>query len=262
MIARALLFLSLLALATPSAAGLRPSQFGDLAFRQHPGATLPLDTLLRDETGREVRLGSLLAGKPAVLVLEYLRCPNLCGLVLAGLVRDLAGGGLQPGRDLQFIAISIDPAETPADAASARADYVDRYGGGPDETRGWHFLTGPAPAVRRIADTVGFPYRYDPSIGQFAHPAGFVVLTPEGRIARYMLGFEHGPADLETAIAAAGTGAVEPPAHPLLLLCFGYDPQPGTVAYWTMWILRVASAIAVFACAAYVISSLRRERTR
>ncbi|HEU4970239.1 SCO family protein [Sphingomonas sp.] len=249
----------LLAVAAPSAAaGLQPSQFGALAFRQHPGAQVPLDTVLLDESGRKVRLGLLLDGKPAVFVLEYLHCPNLCGLVLAGLVRDLKAAGLQPGRDLQFVAVSIDPHEGPEDAARARTAYLGEHA----NPAGWHFLTGPAPTVRRIADAIGFRYRFDKAIGQYAHPAGFVVLTPDGRISRYLLGFEHGPAALKTAVAEAARDQVEPPAHPLLLLCFGYDPQAGTIAYTAMQALRIAAFGAVAALVLYVLAALRRERTR
>jgi protein SCO1/2 len=104
--------------------------------------------------------------------------------------------------------------------------------------------------------------RFDKSIGQFAHPAGFVVLTPDGRISRYLLGFEHGPAALKTAVAEAARDQVEPPAHPLLLLCFGYDPQGGTIAYTAMQALRIAALGAVAALALYVLAALRRERTR
>lgn len=252
----------LLGLALPvNAAGLQPSQFTSLAFRQHPGAQLPMDAVLRDEAGRQVRLGTLIGGRPAVLVLEYLRCPNLCGLVLASLVRDLAAAGLEPGRDLAFVAISFDPKEGPADAAAARADYLKLYGKAA-VAAGWHFLTGPEPQVRRIADAVGFRYRYDPAIGQYAHPAGFVVLTPEGRISRYLLGFEHGPAQLKTAVAEAAQSRVEPPAHPLLLLCFGYDPQQGTVAYLIMQALRAAALAAAIALAYCILRALRRERAR
>ncbi|MBA2919456.1 SCO family protein [Sphingomonas sp. MAH-20] len=249
----------LLAIAAPSAgAGLQPAQFGALAFRQHPGAQVPLDTVLRDERGRPVRLGALLANKPAVLVLEYLHCPNLCGLVLSGLVRDLKAAGLQPGRDLQFVAISIDPSEGPADAARARAGYLGKDA----NPAGWHFLTGPEAEVRRVADAVGFRYQFDKTIGQYAHPAGFVVLTPDGRIARYLLGFEHDPATLKTAVAEAARDQVEPPAHPLLLLCFGYDPQAGTIAYTAMQALRIAAVAAVVALALYLLASIRRERVR
>jgi protein SCO1/2 len=249
----------LLAVAAPAAAtGLQPAVFGALAFRQHPGAQVPIDAMLRDESGRPIRVGALLDGKPAVLVLEYLHCPNLCGLVLAGLVRDLKLAGLQPGRDLQFIAVSIDPKEGPADAIKARTGYI----GADADPAGWHFLTGPAPAVRRIADAVGFRYRFDKAIGQFAHPAGFVVLTPDGRISRYLLGFEHGPAILKTAVAEAARDQVEPPAHPLLLLCFGYDPQQGTIAWTAMQALRIAALAAVGGLALYVLAALRRERVR
>ena len=256
---RALLLLLFL-FASPACASLQPSQFGDLAFRQHPGGALPLDAILRDESGRSVRLGSLFDARPAVVVLEYLHCPNLCGLVLAGLVHDLAKSGLKPGRDLDFIAITIDSKETPADAAAARADYLKRFG--TDDAEGWHFLTGTAPEVRRVADAVGFQYKFDKSIGQFAHPAGYVVVTPKGRIARYMLGFEHDPAELRTALATAAEGEVEPPAHPLLLLCFGYDPQQGTIAWFVMQALRLGALIAVLACGFYIVTALRRERAR
>lgn len=251
----------LLALAAPAgAAGLQPAQFEGFAFRQHPGAQMPLNIMLRDESGQPVRLGSLLDGKPAVLVLEYLHCPNLCGLVLAGLVHDLAAAKLTPGRDVQFIAISIDPNERPADAASARANYARLYG--TRDLTGWHFLTGQAPAVHQVADAVGFRYKYDPSIRQFAHPAGFVVLTPGARISRYLLGFAHGPDEMRAAVAEAGRGTVEPPAHPLLLLCLGYDPQSGTVAWFVMQALRLAAAVTVAACIWYVVAALRRERAR
>jgi len=247
-----------LALAAPAgAAGLQPAQFEALAFRQHPVAQVPLDTVLRDEEGRAVRLGAFLNGKPSVLVLEYLHCPNLCGLVLAGLFRDLKAAGLQPGRDLQFVAVSIDPKEGPADAAQARAAYL-----GSADPAGWHFLTGPSAQVRRIAGAVGFRYRFDKSIGQFAHPAGFVVLTPDGRISRYLLGFDHGPAAVKTAVAEAARREVEPPAHPLLLLCFGYDPQAGTIAYAVMQALRIAALAAIAAVALYILAALRRERAR
>ena len=258
---RPVLAAALLAAAPPATAGLQPADFGALAFRQHPGAAVPREAALRDEAGRPLALGSLLGKRPAVLVLDYLDCPNLCGLVLSGPVHDLAAAGLRPGRDLEFIAVSFDPTETPADAARARAAYLRLFDDNATPA-GWHFLTGAEPQVRRIADAVGFRYRWDKSIGQYAHPAGFVVLTPEGRISRYMLGFEHSPQDLKAALVEAGQGAVEPPAHPLLLLCFGYDPQQGTIAYTAMRALRWAALAAVAGLAVYMIAALRRERAR
>ena len=256
---RLALLLALLS-TTPASASLQPSDFGALAFRQHPGARLPLDALLRDEAGRTVTLGSFFHGQPVLLVLDYLRCPNLCGVVLNNLVGNLAQAGLRPGRDLQFLAISIDPAETPADAAAARADYMRRGRAPPESIGGWHFLGGAAPEVRRIADAIGFPYRYDATLRQYAHPAGYVVVTPDGRISRYMLGIAQAPPELRSAVAAAGTEQVAPPAYPLLLLCLGFDPQPGSIAYLAMQALRLVALAIVAGWGLWALAAIRRER--
>lgn len=248
---------AILLAAVPAAAarGLQPADFSSFQFRQHPGAQLPLDAGLRDETGRAVTLAAYFGRRPAVVILDYLHCPNLCGLVLGGTVASLAQAHLQPGRAVEFIAISIDPTEKPADGAAARDAYVKRFGG--TNTAGWHFLTGPAPVVRRIADAVGFPYRYDPQLRQYAHPAGFVVATPEGRISRYLLGLQPPPALLKAAVTEAADDQVEPPAHPLLLLCLGYDPQPGTVAAAAFQALRIVAMAAVLGCLLLVVRLAR-----
>ncbi len=244
--------------AAPAQPQIRPSQFADFAFHQHPGAQLPLDAALRDESGRPVRLGSFFGRKPVVLVLEYLRCPNLCGLVLGKIVADMKEQKLQPGRDLQFVAISIDPREKPADGAAARADYMGRLGA--TSTAGWHFLTGDPREVKRIASAVGFPYKYDASLDQFAHPGGFVVTTPGGKIAQYILGFQRKPGQLRTAVESAGQGATQPPAYPLLCLCLGYDPQPGTVQAMVLNIVRWICIALVLACVLMIGLLARRSR--
>jgi len=248
---------ALLMIAMPARAAVDPATFNSLAFRQHPGAQLPLDAALEDAAGRPVTLASALGGKPAVVVLEYLRCKNLCGLVLRGVVGGIASGGLSPGRDLNLIAISIDPREKAADAAAAQAMYAKLI---PNSAGGVRFFTGSADQVGRIAKAVGFPYRYDPQSGQFLHPAGFVVTTPTGRISRYLLGLNPAPGELKQAVAQAAADRVEPAAHPLLCLCFGYDPDEGSVAALTWQLVRWASMALVVACAALVLSlSLRRR---
>lgn len=254
------LMLGLLFLGPPAEAAIDPATFPSFSFRQHPGAELPLDARINDSTGRPVTLASALRGKPAVVVLEYLRCKNLCSLVLRGAVQAMARGGLQPGRDLDLVAISIDPRETPQDAAAAQAMYAHRFPDPPAAASGVRFFTGSADQVRRIAATIGFPYRYDRQSGQFLHPAGFVVTTPTGKISRYMLGLSPDASLLKKAVARAAEDQVEPPAHPLLCLCFGYDPDEGSVAALTWQLVRGASLALVIACAALIgFLSLKRR---
>ena len=251
----AALLLCLLLMAAPAQA-VDPAAFQQLSFRQHPGAQLPLDARLDDASGRPLTLGKAFDGRPAVLVLEYLRCKNLCSLVLSGAVQSIASAGLKPGRDLELVTISIDPRESAHDAAAAQAMYAQRL----QSADGIRFYTGSSEDVRAIASAVGFPYRYDKTTDQFMHPAGFVVTTPDGKISRYMLGLNPAPGELTQAVAEASHGDVEPPAHPLLLLCFGYDPDEGTAAALAMRLVRWGSAATVLGCLLLVgFLSLRRR---
>lgn len=255
---RLLIALGVLVAAGPAGANIQPSQFADFAFRQHPGAGLPLDAQLRNEAGQPVRLGSYFGTRPVIVVMEYLRCPNLCGLVLGKATAEMKQQKLEPGRDLEFVAISIDPREKPADGLAARSDYMGRLGS--TSTAGWHFLTGDPRQVRRVADTIGFPYKYDPSLDQYAHPAGFVVATPDGRIAQYILGFQAKPGQLRAAVESAAKGATKPAAYPLLCLCLGYDPQPGTVQAAVLGIVRWSSIAVALASLLAVAFLVRRRR--
>lgn len=191
-----------------------------LAFRPHPGERLPLGTMLTDEQGRSVTLGDYFNKVPVILVLEYLRCTSLCGVTLRTLVDGaLSRLPLEPARDYQLVAISIDPRDKPADAAAARSEYVRLLGRDQGE-RGMHFLTAPsAAAVRTIADAIGFPYRYDGWLDAYLHPAGFVIVAPDGLISRYVEGIAISPPDLVGALADAEQDKSQGPLTRLLVLC-------------------------------------------
>jgi protein SCO1/2 len=254
------LIVPLLLIASQAGARVDQSAFSELAFRQHPGAQLPLNVPLTDEAGRPVTLGRELAGQPTIFILEYLRCQNLCSLVIGGAVASLKAAQLAPGRQVNLVAVSIDPRDTVRDAAAAKARYVQQFAGDPSAASGLHFLTGKPEEVARIAAAVGFPYRYDRASDQFLHPAGFVVTTPTGNISRYMLGIGPAPDALRAAVVEAGQGAVEPPAHPLLLLCFGYDPDEGTAAALAFRLVRYVSFAAILGLGLLIaFLSLRRR---
>ncbi|HEX7967196.1 MAG TPA: SCO family protein [Stellaceae bacterium] len=262
---RAVMAFALLALSalSPTPAGAQAAfsaqQLADLSFRQHPGAKLPLDAALVDEEGRPVRLGDFFSGKPVIVVLDYLHCKTLCGFVLGNLAQALAHVPLDAGKDFDVVAVSIDPRETPQNARAARAQYLARYdragtGGG------WHFLAGTADEVRRVADTVGFPYRYDKEADQFAHPAGFAIVAPDGTIARYILGVDYVPLDLRLALTEAGRGTISSPVTDLLLLCYCYDPQTGRYGAAIGNAMRAAGGLTVLGIAAMIVRLSRPRR--
>jgi protein SCO1 len=237
--------------APPAEAGhsaFTTAQLDALAFQQHPGAALPLDTPLVDENGRTISLGAFFGQRPVLIVMDYLHCETLCGFVLANLVRSLDNVPLQGGEDYEVLAISIDPRDTPAAARAAREQYLARA----QRPGGWHFLTGSEQAVARIAAAIGFPYRYDADADQFAHPAGVTVAAPDGTIARYILGLDYRPLDLRLALTEAARGTISTPATSLLLLCYCYDPETGRYSAPIAMTMRGLAAMTVLGIAAFL----------
>ncbi|WP_407175022.1 SCO family protein [Bradyrhizobium sp. STM 3562] len=235
------------------------SDIVDLSFRAHPGARLPLSERLIDEDGRSVSLGAYFTKSPVILVLEYLRCTSLCGVTLRNLVSDtLKTLPLEPGRDYQLVAISIDPRDRPRDAAAATETYaalLDRAG----SRAGLHFLTGSPASVRNIAETVGFPYRYDPLLDTYIHPAGFIVAAPDGVISRYVEGSTVSPQEVVAAFADAEQDKSQGPLTRLLLLC---HVQGAPLGQWTVSVMAAFTAANIGAAltAIAIFIAIRRRR--
>jgi protein SCO1/2 len=230
-----------------------------IGWEQKLNQQVPLDLMFRDEQGASVRLGDYFGTRPIILTLNYYECPNLCTLLLTKLVETMRGLAFDAGNQYVVLTVSIDPRETPELAAAKKATYLERYGraGAAD---GWHFLTGEQAAIGRLAEAVGFRYAYDPRQDQYAHPSGIVVLTPQGRIARYFYDLEYTPGDLRLGLVEASEGRIGSPVDQFWLRCYHYDPTTGK---YTLAIINIARAAGVATAAILgmlVLTWLRRER--
>lgn len=210
----------------------------------HLGAQLPPGVAFADDAGRVVTLRQALDGRPAVLVLGYLACRDLCPTTLSGVTQALQAGGLAPGRDYRALFVSIDPRESVAQLREEKAARIDARARG-----AWTFLRGEAPAIAQLAHGLGFRYRYESERDAFAHPAGFAVITPGATVSRYFPGVRFDPASVAAALREAGEGGVGPPASPLLLLCYHFDPLTGRYTLAILDILRAGIAIFLGAAA-------------
>ena len=193
-----------------------PGPLADVDFDQRLGERLPLDLRFRDETGATVRLGDYFGRRPVVLSFVYYGCPMLCGLVQSGLVTSLRAVDFDPGRDFDVVVVCFDHRETPAMAAEAKRQALGRYGRAGTDA-GWHFLTGDEAAVRALTSAAGFRFVYDAARDEFAHAAGVLLVTPEGRLSRYLYGVEYPARDLRLGLVEAsgeqiGTPVDQPPA--------------------------------------------------
>jgi protein SCO1/2 len=258
-----LVFASLIAFGAAPALAQSPASelIRKVAFDQNLNAQVPLELPFRDEAGREVRLGDFLGKKLVILTLVYYECPMLCTLELNSLARSLKPLAFDVGDQFDIVTVSIDPGETPQLAAIKKKNYLGRYGRKGAE-RGWHFLTGDEMSIRRLAGVVGFRYVYDPKTDQYAHPAGIMILTPQGKIARYLYGVDYAARDLRLGLIEASAGKIGSPVDQLLLLCFHYDPSTGKYNFAIMQALRVCGVATVAGLGTYVFVMLRRERRR
>jgi protein SCO1/2 len=238
-----------------------PAEARRAGLEQKLGAQVPLDAVFRDEAGAAVRIGDLIGDRPAILSIVYYRCPMLCTLVLNGLVRAMRPLSLSAGGDFDVLTISIDPQETPELAAAKKKEYLAQYGRDGAEA-GWRFLTGDKETIDRVTGAVGFSYSYDEATGEYAHASGIMVLTPEGRVHRYLYGIEYAPRDLRLGLVDAGSGSIGSPVDQVLLLCYRYDPVSGTYGFAIMTAVRVAGILVLAALALYVTLMIRRERAQ
>ncbi len=230
-----------------------------VGYDQRLGDRVPLDLAFRDEAGQQVALKQYFGKRPVVLALAYYECPGLCTLVLNGMLRAFRTLAFIIGNEYDVVIVSIDPRETPALAARKKQSYLDKYrrdGAG----RGWHFLTGREPSITALAKSVGFRYAYDAASGQYAHPAGLVVLTPAGQIARYQFGVEFSPRDLRLSLVEASHEKIGTPVDDLLLYCFAYDPATGKYGAAVTNLVRAGGVITVLLLGGLISVLLWRER--
>jgi protein SCO1/2 len=236
-----------------------PQVLREIGFDQNIDQRVPLDTTFRNEAGATVRLGDYFGKKPVVMVFAYYDCPMLCSLVINGLSSALGTMTLNPGADFEIVTVSFNPHDTPATATAKKAVYLERYKR-PGAGEGWHFLTGDQPQIDRLTKAAGFRYAWDEATKQYAHPSGVIVLTPDGRLSKYLFGVEYGPRDLRLGIVEASDGKIGTPVDALLLYCYHYDPMTGKYGLVIMRTMRIAGAATVLAIGAFIFVMVRRER--
>jgi len=233
--------------------------FSSAGIDQRPGALVPLDARFTDQQGQTVRLGDLLGERPVILAPVYYTCPNVCGAQLASLFNILASLDYRVGRDFDLIAYSFNPAETSADA-QREMDRLRKRWPRQVDAAGVHFLVSDEVSSKALSDAIGFRYRYDPDLQQYAHVSAVAVLTAQGRLARWLYGLGYQPNDMRLAITEAGQGKVGSLGDQLLLLCYHYNPKVGGYDNGVILALQVGGIVTVVLLFGFVGLSLRRER--
>ena len=184
----------------------------------------------------------------------------LCTVVLNGLAGALDALAFDPGREFEVVTVSFDPHETPELAAAKKKAYLSRYRR-PGAAEHWHFLTGDANNIRRLTEAVGFRYAWDEQSRQWAHAAGVLVATPDGRLSHYLYGVEYAPKDLRLALVEASGNTIGSPVDQILLFCYHYDPVTGRYGNVVMGMVRTGGVLTLAALGGFIFVMIRREHT-
>ena len=235
-----------------------PKALKNVGIDQKLNEQIPLDAVFRDEQGREVKLGEFFGKRPVVLSLVYYTCPMLCTQVLNGMLSSFRQVSFNIGDQYDVVTVSFDPRETPELAAAKKVTYVKGYNRAGAEAN-WHFLTGDAANIKRLTEAVGFRYVWDEQTNQFAHASGIMVLTPEGKLARYFYGIDYPPRDLRLGLVEASQNKIGTPVDALMLYCYHYDPATGKYGAVVMNIMRLAGGVTVVLIVGLLLVLRRRN---
>jgi protein SCO1 len=241
-----------------------PPILREVELRQKLDSQVPLDADFRDERGQNVTLGDCMAGKTTILVLAYYRCPKVCSQVLNDLTLGLRGVPLTLGNDYNVVTVSIDDRETPELAAAKKQSYIDKYGL-PGMDKGWHFLTGQQQSILRLANAVGYQFRWDPKNDLFAHPTCIMILTPDGRVSRYLLRLRDPDRsgefsrDLRLGLVEASEHKIGTKTDSILLFCYRYDPETGKYTMTALNLVRAGGVVTVLVLGSALWLMWRRE---
>jgi protein SCO1/2 len=241
-----------------------PSQGGladKVGIDQKLDQQAPLDTMFKDEAGKDVRLGDFFGKHPVVLVMPFYKCAGTCILEMDGLMRVASAVNHKIGRDYDVVVVSLDPRETPELAAIKKRDYLHDYGEAGAEN-GLHCLTGTRESIQALASAIGFRFYYDPKSGSPVHSTGLMVCTPHGKLSRYLLGVDFAPRDLNLALVEASENKIGSLSEKITLLCSQYDPRSGKYTVAVMRVLQIAGCSTVLLLATFIGSMLYIERNR
>lgn len=226
------------------------------------GEQADLDVRFVDETGAAVHLASAVGGdRPVVLNFGYFNCPGMCGFVLNQLLQNLPDSGLTPGQDFDFFTVSVHHDEGVDLAAQKKQTYVAALEA-PAWTDDWRFLTGQEDQIRRLTGSVGWRFRFDAVAKDIDHPFTVVVLSPDGKVVRYLDTRQLTPKTLRRALIEASDGKVGGFLESLLVTCYTFDPDTGAYRVTAMTVMRVGGVLTIFGLAAMIFALWRRERAR
>lgn len=201
------------------------------------GQIVPLDIVFNDERGDRISLRQVI-NKPTILAPVYFGCPDVCSFLLYNLAGALNQFSSEPGKEYQVLAVSFDETEKPPLALEKKRLYLKMIEK-PFPEEAWRFFTGEEKNIRKLTEAIGFRFKREGKT--FQHPILMVILSPNGKITRYMHGTDVLPFDLKMALLEASEGRIGPTVGKVLRFCFSYDPKGRKYVFNTLKVTGIVT---------------------
>ncbi|MDZ4798130.1 MAG: SCO family protein [Bryobacteraceae bacterium] len=239
-----------------------PTELEGIGVEEKLGTKVNLDLEFTGENGYQTPLRSFFkSGKPVVLNLVYYRCPMLCSLVLNAQTKVMKDLAWTAGKEFEVVTISIDPQEGFDLAKAKKKWYLSNYDR-VEASSGWHFMVDYQGNAKRLAEQIGFNYRWDAKTEQFAHAAAIMMLTPDGRVSRYLYGLSYQARDMRLALTEASEGKLGSFSDKLLLYCFHYDANAKSYVPFARNLMRAGGVLTVLVMGLILSMMWRRDSGR
>ncbi len=210
---------------TPKDPTLTPAEIEGTGIDEKLGEKIDLDMDFVNEEGQTVRLREYFNnGRPLLVSFIYYNCPNLCNFHLNGMVESLSKFSWEAGKTYDYLVISIDPNEKSNLAKAKKANLLEAFSDKTEE-KNWHFLVSPDDSVKKLATQMGFNYKWNDEIKEWAHGAAAFVLTEDGTLSRILYGIEFKEQTLKLALVEAGKGKIGSIMDRVVLYCYHYNPK-------------------------------------
>jgi len=240
-----------------------PDYLKHAGIEQHLNRVLPLDVTFTDEARTTAPLSHWIGNRPAIIALLYYKCTMMCPQVLHGLAIGLKGSNLESGKDYQVVTFSIDPNDTPADAAVEKARFISDAAL-PSLGEATHFLTSSSAGIEAISEATGFEFVRVPGpdgqMNQFAHSSVIMFSTSDGRLSKYISGIDYPSRDLRLAVLDASRKRISNPVDLFLIYCCNYNPAVGRYSVAVLRVVSLAGAVTVLVVAGMIWLLTRKPK--
>lgn len=230
-----------------------PESVKGLQVNEHLGENIALDVELFNEDNEQIKLRDLITTKPVFLVMVYYSCPGLCNYHLNGLVQVFKEGEWVPGSEFDFIVVSFESKDDTTMANTKKKYYMDMYGREKLDSVDWHFLTSDSENAKKLADSLGFQYKWSEETQQWIHPAVSYVITPQGAISRYIYGISPDIQTVRLSLVEASDGKIGTVIDRFMLYCFNYNPKDGKYSLLALNTLKLGAGLTVFMLGIFLV---------